>query len=374
MDQRPLASLAFPVERARGRRYPELSHPYRNEFQRDRDRILHSRAFRRLLDKTQVFSSGLSDHFRNRLTHTLEVTQIVRTVAAMLGLNEDFSEALALVHDIGHPPFSHSGEAQLNQIMMRHGDHFDHNLHALRIVEWFEHRYARFPGLNLTFEVREGIVKHSRDFAPGEIPAVDEYLPGQRPPLEAQLVDLCDEAAYNTSDMDDAFAAGLLPLEELRSSVPRFGGIHDAISNMFAGADDQMVMNETVRAMVDWFVTELIQGTVACVRQAGVQSMDEVRLYPSRLIQFTAEAAETGQQIKAFLRKHVYRSEQVVTERQESMMRVERLFGHFMSHAESLPENYECEAVEYPRHRVVCDYIAGMTDGYFNRVYRQVFE
>src|ERR1700675_973190 len=185
-----LARLRFPVERSRGRQYPEPAPPSRNAFQRDRDRIIHSRAFRRLEHKTQVFAPALSDHFRNRLTHTIEVSQIARTVARALGLDEDFTEALALAHDIGHPPFAHAGEEELDRLMRRYGERFDHNLHALRIVETFEHPYARFPGLNLTFEVREGIVKHARDLEPGQIPELDDYLPGLRPLLEAQLIDL----------------------------------------------------------------------------------------------------------------------------------------------------------------------------------------
>src|SRR5450432_3105144 len=182
-----LARLRFPVERSRGRQYPEPDHPYRNAFKRDRDRVIHSRAFRRLEAKTQVFTPGLSDHFRNRLTHSIEVAQIARTLANVLQLDEDLTEALALAHDIGHPPFSHAGEEALNRQMERFGARFDHNVHAVRIVESFEQRYARFPGLNLTFEVREGIAKHSHDFEPGEIPPLEEYLPGSRPPLEAQL-------------------------------------------------------------------------------------------------------------------------------------------------------------------------------------------
>src|SRR5437899_7549261 len=204
-----LAALRFPVERSRGRCFPEPDHPYRNDFQRDRDRIVHSRAFRRLEAKTQVFTPGLSDHFRNRLTHTIEVSQIARTVASELGLDEDLTEALALVHDIGHPPFAHAGEDELNRQMQRFNDSFDHNIHALRIVERLEQRYARFPGLNLTFEVREGIVKHSRDFEPGETPQLDEYLPGCRPPLEAQLIDLTDEIAYNSAELAGAFSPPL---------------------------------------------------------------------------------------------------------------------------------------------------------------------
>src|SRR6516164_1299340 len=200
-----LSHLRFQVELSRGRRYPEPEHAYRNPFQRDRDRIVHSRAFRRLEAKTQVFTPGLSDHFRNRLTHTIEVAQIARTLANVLRLDEDLTEALALAHDIGHPPFAHAGEEALDGEMKRFGDRFEHNLHALRIVESFEQRYARFPGLNLSFEVREGIVKHSHDFGPGESPELDSYLPGLRPPLEAQLIDPADEVAYNAADLDDAW-------------------------------------------------------------------------------------------------------------------------------------------------------------------------
>src|SRR6266704_2991673 len=202
-----LAQFAVGVEDSRGRRHPEPQHPYRNEFQRDRDRVIHARAFRRLENKTQVFTPGISDHFRNRLTHTIEVSQIARTVSSVLGLDEDLTEALALVHDVGHPPFAHSGEEELDRQMRRFGERFDHNLHALRIVESFERRYVRFPGLNLTFEVREGIVKHSHDFGPGEDPALAAYLPGLRPVLEAQLIDLADEVAYNTADLDDGYSA-----------------------------------------------------------------------------------------------------------------------------------------------------------------------
>src|SRR5947208_2511508 len=224
-----LASLRFPVERSRGRAYPEPAHPYRNAFQRDRDRVVHSRAFRRLEAKTQVFAPELSDHFRNRLTHTIEVSQIARTLAGVLGLNEDLTEALALSHDIGHPPFAHAGEEELNRQMQRFGESFDHNLHALRIVESFEQRYARFPGLNLTFEVREGIVKHSRDFGPGEQPELDEYLPGLRTPLEAQLIDLADEVAYNAADLDDAFSAGLLAAGQIAESVAGYARLPDEL-------------------------------------------------------------------------------------------------------------------------------------------------
>ena len=217
---------AVRVEQSRGRRHPEPPHPYRNDFQRDRDRVVHARAFRRLEAKTQVFTRRYSDHFRNRLTHTIEVTQISRTIAAQLGLNADLVEALALVHDIGHPPFGHAGEKALDAAMRQQGLSFDHNLHALRIVEDFELRYASFRGLNLTFEVREGIIKHSRDYRAEEHPELAEYLLDLRPPLEAQLIDLADEIAYSTADLDDGYEARLLAVEQIVSNVPLFDGCY----------------------------------------------------------------------------------------------------------------------------------------------------
>src|SRR5438270_5422735 len=217
-----LASYAVHVDQSHGRRFPEPQHPYRNDFQRDRDRVIHARAFRRLEAKTQVFTRRYSDHFRNRLTHTLEVSQVSRTIAGALALNVDLTEALALVHDIGHPPFGHAGEKALNTAMKEHGLFFDHNLHALRIVEDFEQRYAAFPGLNLTFEVREGIIKHSHDYGVKEYPELAEYLLDQRPPLEAQLIDLTDEIAYNTADLDDGYEAHLLTVDQIADGVDLF--------------------------------------------------------------------------------------------------------------------------------------------------------
>src|SRR5882757_7701157 len=219
-----MALAAYAVEHSRGRRHPEPRHPYRNDFQRDRDRVIHARAFRRLEAKTQVFTRRYSDHFRNRLTHTMEVAQIARTIADQLGLNVDLVETLALVHDVGHPPFGHAGERALDAAMREHGLFFDHNLHALRIVEDFEQRYAAFNGLNLTFEVREGIIKHSRDYDASEHPELAEYLLENRPPLEAQLIDIVDEIAYASADLDDGYEARLLTLEQIREGLPVFAG------------------------------------------------------------------------------------------------------------------------------------------------------
>ena len=366
-----LADLRFPVLESRGRVYPEPDHPYRNPFRRDRDRVIHARAFRRLENKTQVFSPGLSDHFRNRLTHTIEVTQVARTLAAVLHLDEDLTEALALAHDIGHPPFAHAGEAALNGQMERFGERFEHNLHALRIVESFEQRYARFPGLNLTFEVREGIVKHSRDFGPGEEPELESYLPGLRPPLEAQLIDLADEVAYNTADLDDAFSAGLLTAEEAAGHVPQYRQIHEAVETQFPGATARERFHESLRHLVDVLVTGLIEGTVQAARRAGLSSSAELRVYPRRIASFTAEVAETSASLKAFLHAKMYASEQLVQDRQQSMAMIAELFQFFLDDPGRLPLPYSEQAASQFAPRVVCDYIAGMTDVFFLRSYEQ---
>jgi dGTPase len=366
-----LAHLRFPVERTRGRRYPESEHPYRNPFQRDRDRIVHSHAFRRLEAKTQVFTPGLSDHFRNRLTHTIEVAQIARTVASVLRLNEDLTEALALAHDIGHPPFGHAGEAELNRQMQRFGEAFDHNRHALRIVEQFEQRYARFPGLNLTFEVREGIVKHSRDFEQGEFAELDGYLPGLRPPLEAQLIDLADEAAYNTADLDDGFSAGMLVAEDVAKAVPRYGEILEAVDTQFPGATSRERFNESLRQLIDMLVSGLIEGTASEARKAGVATVEDVRTCVLRLASFTPETAEASRQLRQFLHARVYEAPPLLAGRRESVALVGELFQFFLDRPERLPAANREQAAAEPLHRVVCDYIGGMTDVYCRRIHEQ---
>ena len=284
-----LASYAMRVEESQGRRYPEPPHPFRNDYERDRDRIVHSRAFRRLENKTQVFTRRYSDHFRTRLTHTLEVAQISRTVAKALGLNSDLVEALALVHDVGHPPFGHAGESELNRLMARYQDSFDHNLHALRIVEHFEQKYAEFPGLNLTFEVREGIIKHSRDYDPALYPELAEYALDSRPPLEAQLIDHADEIAYNCADLDDGYEAKLLTLPLIREGVSLFDSQYRTIERKYPGAREKLKFNEALKAVMNILVTDLIGRTRAppCqgprqVGGAGARSTETPRGFRSR--------------------------------------------------------------------------------------------
>jgi dGTPase len=286
-------------------------------------------------------------------------------------LDEDLTEALALAHDIGHPPFAHAGEEELNRQMQRFGDRFDHNLHALRIVEIFEQRYARFPGLNLTFEVREGIVKHSRDIEPGGDPELDEYLPGSRPPLEAQLIDLADEVAYNSADLDDAFSAGLIGAWQIAESVPAYARILEDLETQFPGASERERFHESVRRVIDLLVTGLIEGTVQAASESGVSNVEEVRRHPRRIAAFTPDSKVANQDLKRFLHRHVYSSEALASERLKSTAMIAELFQFFVEDPGRLPDHHRDLSESGPIHRVVCDYIAGMTDGFLHRTYDQ---
>lgn len=359
-----LAEYAVRVENSRGRRYPEPEHPYRSAFQRDRDRVIHARAFRRLEDKTQVFTHRISDHFRTRLTHTIEVAQISRTVGSRLNLNADLVEALALVHDIGHPPFGHAGEIALDSVMRRHGVRFDHNLHALRIVESFEKRYIDFAGLNLTFEVREGIIKHSRDYDPDEHPELAEYLLDLRPPLEAQLIDLADEIAYNTADLDDGFEARLLSIDEILGRVRIFERFYREVDKQHPHASTKLKFNEALKRMLDHFVTGLIETTAERVRQAGIHSLEDVRKWPERLAVFSPEVDCDRREAKEFLYEKLYYSPTLKPQKDDAQQIVTELFEHWLSHPDELPRSYQEMAGTSSLPRTICDYIAGMTDGF----------
>ena len=374
-----LAPYAMEVARSAGRRHAETPHPYRNDYQRDRDRVLHARAFRRLEAKTQVFTRRYSDHFRNRLTHTLETSQIARTVAGALGLNEDLVEALALAHDIGHPPFGHAGEEKLDELMRGHGDRYDHNLHALRIVEQFEQRYAAFPGLNLTFEVREGIVKHSRDYRPADLPSlgsyaaeIGDYRLEERPPLEAQLIDRADEIAYNSADLDDAFEARLLDTAALRKEVPLMGQLLEEAEHRWPDAARKLQFNDALRRLIDTLTTDLIQNTGVALAHHRIQSVEAVRKHPRRLVEFGPEGGGHNQTLKQFLYRRLYSNPQILEDRDRAVRAVQELFELYLAHPERLPAYYFEQTRALPIHRVACDYIAGMTDTYIFRVHAEV--
>jgi dGTPase len=367
-----LAPYAVRVEDSRGRRYPEPAHPYRNDYERDRDRVIHSRAFRRLENKTQVFTRGYSDHFRNRLTHTLEVAQISRTVAKQLGLNADLVEALALVHDLGHPPFGHAGETLLDRLMRSHGDIFDHNLHALRIVEHFEQKYAEFPGLNLTFEVREGIIKHSRDYPAALHPELAEYRLEERPTLEAQLIDAADEIAYNCADLDDGYEAKLLTLPLIRGGVPLFDRFYRVVERKFPLAPDKLKFDEALKRLMDTLVTDLIVATRSRLSRLGIRSPGQVRAHPRRLVMLGSRLARQNQALKQFLFKRVYSHRNVNAGRKNILDVMRRLFEYYAAHPRKLPPFYFAQSQTEPVHRIVCDYVAGMTDNYLLGQYQKL--
>jgi len=366
-----LADYAVRVEDSRGRRYAEPAHPYRNDFQRDRDRVIHSRAFRRLEAKTQVFTRRYSDHFRNRLTHTIEVAQIARTIASQLRLNVDLVEALALVHDIGHPPFGHAGEKALDTAMREQGLFFDHNLHALRIVEDFEMRYAAFRGLNLTFEVREGIIKHSRDYPPAQFPQLSAYWLDRKPPLEAQLIDLADEIAYNTADLDDGYEAHLLTLPDLCSGVPVFGRFYHEMEQKFPDAAEKLKFNETLKRILDRLVGDLICHTEVQIALAGAKTLDDVRDCAARLVKFSPDVETERREAKNFLYAKLYYSAALDPEKEDAERIIRDLFSFWMAKPNALPVSYQEKAADEPLARVVCDYIAGMTDHFIYDQYEK---
>jgi dGTPase len=366
-----LADYAVHVEQSRGRRYPEPQHPYRDDFQRDRDRVIHSRAFRRLEAKTQVFTRRYSDHFRNRLTHTMEVAQIARTIAGQLSLNVNLVEALALVHDVGHPPFGHAGEKALDAAMRGHGYFFDHNLHALRIVEDFEMRYAAFRGLNLTFEVREGIIKHSHDYNATEFPELAEYLLARRPPLEAQLIDLADEIAYAAADLDDGYEARLLTLDEITTGIPVFGGFYREVQRRYPDAIEKLQFNEALKRVLDRLVGDLIQNTQAQIERAQIRTLEDVRSSPQRLASLSPAVEAERRQIKEFLFHNLYLSAALDPEKLDAERIIDELFALWIAKPERLPPSYQEKARHEPLPRVICDYIAGMTDNYIGEQYEK---
>ncbi len=352
--------------------YPAPFRPTRTPFQRDRERIVQSRAFRRLAGKTQVFTSRASDHFRSRLTHTIEVAQIARAAAAALGLNEDLAETLALVHDIGHPPFGHAGERALDQCLRRHGRRFDHNLHALRIVEHFEQRYAAHRGLNLTLGVREGIIKHSRDYTVENHPELACYFLDQSPPLEAQLIDLADEIAYLTADLDDGVESGLLEIRHIVEHVTILSRCYRTVEKVHAGVEEKFLFNEALQLMQNELTEDLIANTRANAQAIGAQSLADIRRHPARLALFSPQAEAERLQEKRYLYDTLYTCDALENEHDKAEEVVTALFNHWINDPEELPQSHFEEVQAEGLARVVADYIAGMTDSFILLQYAQI--
>ncbi len=355
------------------RAHAEPPHPYRTPFARDSARILHARAFRRLAGKTQVFArlpdDPPGDHFRSRLTHTLEVAQISRTLARALGLNSDLAEALALAHDIGHPPFGHAGEKALHRALKVHGLGFDHNLHALRIVTWFEERYAAFRGLNLTLGVREGIIKHSRDYSEADHPELADYLLDLRPPLEAQLIDLADEIAYLTADLEDGLDSGILTLVQVREGVSLFRRLHEIVRNEYPAASNKLANNETLRRVLNALATDLMNEVRARVAAIGATTLDDIRRSSERLVALSPAMETERANAKAFLYENFYNSPGMEAVHRHASEVVEGFFAAIMSDPSLLPADHQAQIPTEGLARTVTDYIAGMTDSYIEQLW-----
>ena len=355
------------------RRYPEPPHAYRSPFARDAARVLHARAFRRLAGKTQVFTrlpgEPTTDHFRSRLTHTLEVAQISRTLARALGLNAELAEALALAHDIGHPPFGHAGEKALDRALRVHGLSFDHNLHALRIVTWFEERYPAFRGLNLTLAVREGIVKHSRDYSTATHPELAEYFLDQFPPLEAQLIDLTDEIAYLSADLDDGLDSGILMLDEVRETVPLFRAFHDAARKNYPDAAPRLAAYDALRRLLDAFVTDLLLEVRTRVIALDATTLADIRQAPGRVAALSPEMEAARVAAKEFLYARLYNSPGIEEVHAHAEQVVQELFAAVMAEPSLMPPDHQAQIPTEGLARTVADYIAGMTDSYIEQLW-----
>ena len=368
-----LASYAVSEANSRGRRFYETAPQGRSEFQRDRDRIIHSGAFRRLEYKTQVFVNHEGDLFRTRLTHSIEVAQIARSIARHLRLNEDLVEAISLAHDLGHTPFGHAGQDALNGCMKDYGG-FEHNLQSVRVVDVLEERYAQFDGLNLCFETREGILKHCRMDNAAHLGDLGErFLNNRRPSLEAQVANLADEIAYNNHDVDDGLRSGLITLEQLET-VPLVEKHLQEVRKAYPDLAGRRVVHETVRRMINTLVTDLIRQSAANIAEQDLQSLDDVRNAPA-LIAFSTELNNQQRELKKFLHIHLYRHYRVMRMSAKAQRIIRDLFSVFMEDGRLLPTQFQSSLtqVEASRARVVADYIAGMTDRYAIREHKRIF-
>ncbi len=375
-----LAPYASHDAHSRGRRYAEPAPMHRTQYQRDRDRIIHSNAFRRLVYKTQVFVNHEGDLYRTRLTHSIEVAQIARTIARAIAVNETLTEAICLAHDLGHTPFGHAGQDALNECMRDYGG-FEHNLQSLRVVDELEERYAAFPGLNLTFETREGILKHCSAKNARELGDLGErFLKRQQPSLEAQIANIADEIAYNNHDVDDGVRAGLISIEELRQ-VRLFAREHDTVLAAYPDLNARRLIHEVVRRMVNRVVTNLVDTTNAALRAAQLDSAHAVRELSAPLLQFTPEIEREHLELKRYLRDHVYRHYRVLRMTTKARKVVHALFQALFDTPALLPpehraacERLEGELGEAGKARAIADYIAGMTDRYALAEYKRLLD
>jgi len=365
-----LAAYAVQEGNSRGRQHPEPAAATRSAFQRDRDRIVHSTAFRRLEYKTQVFVNHEGDHFRTRLTHSLEVAQIARSLARSLRLNEDLTEAVSLAHDLGHTPFGHAGQEALNDCMRSFGG-FEHNLQSLRVVDELEERYAAFNGLNLCFETREGILKHCSPENARRLGAIGErFLQRRQPSLEAQIANLADEIAYNNHDIDDGLRSGLLTLRQL-DAVPLFARIAHAVRSEHGDLPDRRLTHETIRRMIGALVGDLLAETRRRLSDSGVAGIDDVRRAPP-LVGFSAAVRAEADELKRFLLQHLYRHYRVMRMTSKARRIVADLFAAFMAEPRLLPPDHQARAAaDTPR--AIADYVAGMTDRYAIKEHRRLF-
>jgi dGTPase len=380
MSDAGLAVYAADDTRSRGRRYPEPPPQYRGEFQRDRDRIIHSSAFRRLAYKTQVFVNHEGDLFRTRVTHSIEVAQIGRSIARALALNETLAEAICLAHDLGHTPFGHAGQDALNECMRDYGG-FEHNLQSLRTVDELEERYALFPGLNLTFECREGILKHCAVSKARELGELGErFLRRQQPGLEAQLANIADEIAYNNHDVDDGIRAGLITLEEA-AQLPLVQRQFDEVMRLYPDLSGRRRVNETIRRMINEVVIDVIESSQARIQAAQPQDIDAVRSRTEPLIGMSDGMRAQHVELKQFLREQVYRHQRVLRMTTKAKRVVSALFTAFMDEIKLMPAEHRDTAQRAEqrdgvsgRARIVADYIAGMTDRYAILEYQRLFD
>ena len=370
-----LAPYAANESNCRGRQYSEPAPAHRSEYQRDRDRIIHSAAFRRLEYKTQVFVNHEGDLFRTRLTHSVEVAQIARSAARALSLNEDLVEAISLAHDLGHTPFGHAGQDALNECMKDYGG-FEHNLQSLRVVEVLEERYAEFPGLNLTFEAREGILKHCSVKVAKTLGGIGQrFLDKTQPGLEAQLTNIADEIAYNNHDVDDGLRYGLIEVEQLRD-LKVFARQHDVVLNAYPDLAPRRVIHETIRRMINYLVVDLIENSQSLIQGSGISSIDEVRHAGKGLIAYSDVVREESLELKRFLRKQLYNHYRVRRMSQKSVRMLKEMFQAFLGDPLLLPPQYQEKAGQQTGAglaRVVSDYIAGMTDRYALLEYQRLF-